>query len=122
MIPAQLPITSPIWQLSITQQGMAVADIDAIAQSVRILLTTEPGADPARPDFGVGLLNLIGQDMRLVKQLLRKRGTPQFLSYLPEVTVVDYSVKVPADVQLGRLEVTAIWTYKGSQNSTTVTL
>ena len=119
---ATLPIQSNYWQLSIDTVNTAVADVDALRQAVRILLTTEPGADVARPDFGIGLLNLIGQDMRLVKQILKRRGTPQFRDYLPEVHVVDYKVTAPADITLGRLEVTVVWRVKNSEFITTVTV
>lgn len=117
---ATLPIQSNYWQLDIDNQNEVVTDIDALRQSVRILLTTEPGTDVARPDFGIGLLNLIGQDMRLVKQSLKRRGAAQFADYLPEVQVVDYKITVPADVERGRLEVTVVWRVKNSEFITTV--
>ena len=119
---ATLPIQSNYWQLDIDNQNEVVTDVDALRQSVRILLTTEPGADLARPDFGIGLLKLIGQDMRLVKQLLKRRGTPQFRDYLPEVHVIDYKVAAPADVTLGRLEVSVVWRVKNQEFITTVTV
>ena len=118
---ATLPIQSNYWQLSIDTVNTVVTDVDALRQAVRILLTTEPGADVARPDFGIGLLGLIGQDMRLVKQILKRRGTPQFRDYLPEVQVIDYKVTAPADITLGRLEVSVVWRVKNSEFITTVT-
>ena len=51
---ATLPIQSNYWQLSIDTVNTVVTDVDALRQAVRILLTTEPGADVPRPAFGIG--------------------------------------------------------------------
>ena len=99
-----------------------VTAMDHYGQLVRILLTTEPGSDPARPDFGIGLLALVGQDLRTVKSNLKTRAAAQFRDYLPEVTVVDYVVTVPADVEQGNLTVTVVWRLKSIESQTTVTV
>ncbi len=119
-IPATLPIQSQNWQLSIDTPNTVVADMDALSQSVRILLTTEPGSDPARPDFGIGLLNLIGQDMRTVKSNLTRRGKPQFRDYLPEVELVDYNVS--GGTSAGDLIVEVVWKAKGNTVTTRITV
>jgi len=116
--PATLPIQATTWQLSIDSPNTVVTDMDALGQSVRILLTTEPGSDPARPDFGIGLLNLIGQDMRTVKAKLTRMGKPQFRDYLPDVEVVAYNVS--GGTSAGDLTVEVVWKAKGNTVTTTV--
>jgi hypothetical protein len=59
--------------------------------------------------------------MRLVKQVLKRRGAPQFKSYLPEVQVIEYKVTAPTDIALGRLEVSVVWRVKNQEFTTTVT-
>lgn len=47
-------ITSTHWTFDINNPGKLVQGIANIKQCVGIILNTEPGSDPLRPDFGCG--------------------------------------------------------------------
>lgn len=49
-------ITEADWSQQLNAPGEVVTGIDDINQCVLIILTTEPGTDPLRPDFGAGVM------------------------------------------------------------------
>ncbi len=117
--PSTATPNSTRWQLSISDQGLVVTEDDSLQQSMIILLTTEPGADPMRPEFGIGLLSMIDQPITQVAAMLRRRSEPQFRQYMPEVDVTGYKVTA-SDSEPGRITATISWR-KRQQNSATVT-
>jgi phage baseplate assembly protein W len=98
------------WQLSIDHPGHVVTHIDSLAQSVRLILMTDPGTDTMRPEFGLGLTRLIGQPITKVRSELAKRGLSQFQEYMPEINFLRFTVS--ASTSLGKISVTAEWEAK----------
>lgn len=47
---------SPYWQLRLGAVGEAVTGLEDIEQCLQIIVTTQPGSDPLRPEFGCDLL------------------------------------------------------------------
>ena len=50
---------SPYWQFALGRIGEVVTGTDEIEQSLRILLTTQPGSVPGRPEFGFDSLKWV---------------------------------------------------------------
>lgn len=58
------------WQVSITTPGAIVEGVEDIAQCVYVIITTVPGSDPLRPDFGSNLHEYIDKPINEVQPLL----------------------------------------------------
>lgn len=52
-------ITSTQWTLDMNNAGEIVQGVDSIKQCVYVILMTERGSDPLRPDFGCSALEYI---------------------------------------------------------------
>lgn len=52
-------ITSKDWSLSLQGVGEVVQSMEDIKQCIFIILTTQKGTDPTRPDFGCGIYEYI---------------------------------------------------------------
>lgn len=117
--PSTTQPSSPNWQLSLNTQGEVVTDADSLRQSVELILLTEPGRDVMRPEFGIGLLSMIGQPIQHVAAELNRRGKAQFKEYLPQVTVTGYKV-TPSELDPGKITITVNWTVNGASASITV--
>jgi phage baseplate assembly protein W len=52
-------IRSADWQLSLTTPGDVVQGIADIQQCVHIILSTQKGSDPLRPEFGTDILRYL---------------------------------------------------------------
>lgn len=97
-------ITSPDWQLSITQPASVVQGLDDINQCVLVILTTQQGTDPLRPEFGVDVLSYIDKPVSLaVPNLIRRikeaielwetRVTVEQVQATIDIEKVSFSVK-----------------------------
>lgn len=56
-------ITTEHWSLSIDEQGKIVTDLDDISQCIYIILTTDRGSDPLRPEFGTNIYRLVDKPL-----------------------------------------------------------
>jgi len=112
--------TTPDFQLSISEQGKLVTSVDHFQQLVRILLTTEPGTDIMRPDFGIGVVSMVGKPIQDVTAEMRRRGRQQFRDYIPEIKITSYTANYD-DAGTGVLTVTVFWQYANTSTSTTIT-
>ena len=117
---ATAPVSATDWQISLSVPGAVVTDLDSVAQSLKILLSTEPRSVPMMPDFGIGLLGLIGKPIAIAARDLKQRTIAQLQTYLPAVTVTACRVSYP-DPSQGQIAVTVVWSYRGNSQSTTVT-
>lgn len=53
------------WQLSLEKQGEIVTNIADINQCILVILTTEKGSDPLRPEFGSGIFTYIDKPVNI---------------------------------------------------------
>lgn len=59
-------INSTMWSMSTTDYGDVVTDLDDIIQCVLIILSTNKGSDPFRPEFGFNLNELVDRPVNFV--------------------------------------------------------
>lgn len=59
-------INSTMWSMSTTDYGAVVTDLDDIIQCVLIILSTNKGSDPFRPEFGFNLNELVDKPVNFV--------------------------------------------------------
>lgn len=60
---------------------------ELVKQNAKNLLMTIPGERVMNPDFGVGILSYLFEEVGVVKKELRNRIREQFEKYLPYVTI-----------------------------------
>lgn len=82
-----------------------VSDVDDIAESLRILLSTDPGERVMLPAYGCGLRRLVfesanEQTLTEMKELIRKA----ILFFEPRVTLLSIDARL-ADELAGRLDI-----------------
>lgn len=68
-------ISSTTWTFDIENPGKIVQGFDAIKQCVFIILTTQKGTDPLRPDFGCGAFEYVDKPVayavpRMIKEIV----------------------------------------------------
>lgn len=89
-------IESRHWSLSITDRGEIVTDLQDIAQCIIILLSTNKGSDPFRPNFGFNLGELLDKPVNFVIPNGKLGILDAISEYEPRVTVnrVDHTLDV----------------------------
>lgn len=55
------------WQVSISDPSQIVEGVDDIAQCIHIILTTIPGSDPLRPEFGSDVYQYLDKPLDIVR-------------------------------------------------------
>ena len=55
------------WQVDINDPAAIVEGIDDIRQCIHIILTTVPGSDPLRPEFGSNVYKYLDQPLPVAK-------------------------------------------------------
>lgn len=59
-------ISSLYWSLSVTEAGAVVTDLEDIKQCVLLILSTDKGSDPFRPEFGFNIGELLDKPVGFV--------------------------------------------------------
>jgi phage baseplate assembly protein W len=59
-------INTTMWSMSTSEYGAVVTDLDDIIQCVLIILSTDRGSDPFRPEFGFNLERLVDRPVNFV--------------------------------------------------------
>lgn len=90
-------ITSLDWQLSLTEPDSVVQGLDDINQCVLVILTTQQGTDPLRPEFGVDVLSYIDKPTSVAIPNLIRRIKEAIELWEARVTVEQ--VKATTDVE-----------------------
>lgn len=89
--------------------------LEAIEQSIRLMLFTPQGAIPMRPTFGNPLLNRIDEPIDLAQAA---QDIAEALSADPRIRVRRVSID-EAEVAQGRVRVRIDWEYLGSEQDLT---
>ena len=61
---------TPNWQISISDPTVTLADVEDIAQSIYLILSTVKGSDPMRPAFGSDVYTYLDQPINTVAPML----------------------------------------------------
>jgi len=59
-------INTTMWSMSTSEYGAVVTDLDDIIQCVLLILSTDRGSDPFRPEFGFNLGRLVDRPVNFV--------------------------------------------------------
>ncbi len=82
------------WQLSTAKQGDVVQGIDDIKQCITIIVTTQKGSDPLRPDFGIDIMSYIDLPMSVVVPKLTNEILVQVAKYEPRCKITSFNRSV----------------------------
>nr|DAF13294.1 MAG TPA: baseplate assembly protein [Caudoviricetes sp.] len=109
------------WQVSLNDSSAIVEGANDIAQCVYIILTTIPGSDPLRPDFGSNIFQYMDKPIRTVQaaivyaatEALKKWETrievtkcyvsendPQGLTLIVEAVMVNSATQITIPIKL----------------------
>lgn len=80
-------ISSTHWQLQIGADGV-VEGIDDIHQCIRVILGTDPGEDPLRPEFGAGLRRHLDKPLEQATPLIVRDTVSALKRWEPRIDVV----------------------------------
>lgn len=84
-------ITSTQWTFSIKGKGAIVQGLDSIKQCVYLILTTEPGTDPLRLDFGCGVIQYIDKPTTLAIPKMIKEISSSLYKWEPRIENIKVS-------------------------------
>lgn len=111
-------VTSQDWSLSLTP-GEIVQGMDDIQQCIYIILTTQKGTDPTRPDFGCGIFEYIDRPLSIAAPNMKKEIIFAIATYEPRAQIT----QITHTVEYSKLTFNIEWTISGSspiQSQTTV--
>lgn len=110
-------IQSADWSLSISEAGAIVEGVDDINQCILIIILTEKGSDPLRPEFGCGILQYI--------DLPSSIAIPNIISEIVNAIEIWEKrarvTKVVHEQTDGQVQFTVYWRDARSQNQSEVT-
>lgn len=67
--------------------GQVLTDLDELAQSIRIILTTPKGSDPLRPEFATDIYRLIDRPLAEVRLLLVRECVNALRNFEPRISI-----------------------------------
>lgn len=82
------------WQISLTEQGAIVQELDDINQCLLLIMTTQKGSDPLKPRFGVDLLKWIDRPVNVLIPGLITEITNQIQIWEPRVKVLQVTYQM----------------------------
>lgn len=108
------------WQPTLGDVGAVVVDLEDIAQSIRIIVTTPKGSDPHRPEFGADVLQYIDRPEVAETPALISEVARAILAWEPRLELVGI---VPT-YGLAQVSLAITWRLKGgtAENLTELTL
>lgn len=109
------------WQVSINDPLARVEGVEDVAQCVYIILTTVPGSDPLRPEFGCNLYQYIDRPVIEAQAMLIYEVTAAIARWETRIDVKKCSLS--ANGTDGRtIELTAVMVNSAAQITITVNL
>lgn len=83
--------------MSVQGIGQIVEGLADIAQCIDIILTTQKGSDPFRPNFGVDILSYIGKPINIVQPRLVKEIQDQIGLWETRATITKLNAQFNYD-------------------------
>jgi phage baseplate assembly protein W len=102
-------VNSLYFQPSLTNYGEIVQGIDDIHQCIYIILTTEKGEDPTRPDFGCSALSRLDLPINTAIPMIKADILDSLELYETRIKVVKVEHSLDA-LQLGKVKIRITWT------------
>lgn len=110
-------IKSSNWSLSLPTYGEVVQGLAEISQAVIIIVTTQRGSDPLRPDFGSDVYQYVDRPVNEAIPRMIKASWDALTRWEPRVNVNRVTID---STEAGTVEFTIEWTEK-STNTTSST-
>lgn len=112
-------IRSGDWSLSVAAQGEVVEGISDIAQCINIILSTQKGSDPLRPEFGVDIVEYVDKPINSAVPGIIREMIEQVNRWEPRCTIEKITHTIVGDSQIiFKIE----FTVENQIDTTTVTL
>jgi uncharacterized protein len=110
-------IKNPEWSLSIYEPTKVVEGLSDIAQCIYIIVMTEKGSDPLRPEFGCGLLQYIDAPVNSAIPNMIREITEAINLWEPRVEIVSIS----SQIEEAHIKFSLTWrTLDGLQQTTVI--
>lgn len=106
-------ITSTQWSFDINNPFELVQGFDAIKQAVFLILTTQKGTDPLRPDFGCGAFEYLDKPVNFAIPRMIKSITESLLKYEPRIE----NIKVTQVLNVSQSRFTISYTIKNTKTT-----
>lgn len=87
-------IRSKDWSISLAGAGEIVQGLEDIKQCVRIILATQKGSDPLRPNFGVDVMSYLDLPDNRVATELTREIIEQIGLWEPRVSIEKITYKI----------------------------
>lgn len=108
-------ITSSYWSLKLSESGV-VQGLEDIQQCIYIILTTQKGTDPTRPEFGCGVFDYIDKPVNIAVPNMKKEIAKAIAIYEPRVKII----RILHAVEVEHLTFSIEWEFSNQQGTTTV--
>lgn len=109
-------VVSSDWTMALGKPGELVQGVDAINQNILVILTTVPGSDPLRPNFGADIFRWLDQPINIALPNLTTAAVNAIRIWEPRVKVV----KVQRRAENSRIFINIVWKdiRSGAQSNT----
>lgn len=108
-------IHSADWQLSLTPEKV-VQGLADIQQCIFVILTTENGTDPTRPDFGCGVYSYIDKPVNFAVPNMKREIAKAIATYERRVKII----RILHTVEDGQITFKIEWKFSLSTGETQV--
>lgn len=108
-------IQSADWSLSLTPTEV-VEGLSDIQQCIYIILATQKGTDPTRPNFGCGIYEYIDKPINIALPNMKREIAQAILSFEPRVKII----RILHTVEASRLTFKIEWSFAGQDGQTEV--
>lgn len=81
-------IKSKDWAFSLQGVGEVVQSLDDIRQCIYIILTTQKGTDPTRPDFGCGIYEYVDEPVNIALPNMKREIIQAIATYEPRAKII----------------------------------
>ena len=107
------------WQLSISEPGAVVTDLQDVKQCIDIILRTVKTTDPLRPEFGVDILQYIDKPTTVSIPGVRQAIYEAITLWEPRATITNIISKPNAT---GQVIFEIYWTTDAGSDTNTITV
>ena len=108
-------IESADWSLSLTPTEV-VQGLADIQQCIYIILTTQKGTDPTRPDFGCGIYEYIDKPINIALPNMKREIAEAIATYEQRVKII----RILHTVQDAKITFIIEWQFAGQDGQTEV--
>jgi phage baseplate assembly protein W len=112
-------VISNDWTLSLKSPSTLVQGVDAINQNILVILTTVPGSDPLRPEFGADIFRWLDQPVNVAMPNIIREAVNAIRTWEQRVEIT----KIQRRVENSQIFLNIVWrdVRSGQQSNTNLT-